>query len=135
MEVQKKSLDQTKKEAALSTERTRDRKVYVPRVDIAENDAQLEMFVNMPGADEKSVNIMLEKDILTIEAEVEPPEMQDYTLAYAEYGIGDYSRKFTLSEEIDREKIQARMKNGVLRIILPKVEPAQTRKITISAGE
>ncbi|MBN1637103.1 MAG: Hsp20/alpha crystallin family protein [Deltaproteobacteria bacterium] len=120
---------------AAATERTKDRRTYIPRVDIYEDDQNnLRILADMPGANEKSVSITLEQDVLTIEASVDNVEFSGHTLSYAEYGVGDYYRAFTLSEKIDREKIEARMKNGVLSILLPKAEPHKTRKIKIQAG-
>jgi HSP20 family molecular chaperone IbpA len=55
-------------------------------------------------------------------------------LIYAEYGLGDYQRVFTLSGEIDREKIKATVKNGVLKLIIPKAETVKTRKVEVKAG-
>lgn len=115
-------------------ERTRDRKTYIPRVDIHEVGENLYLLADMPGADESSVNITLEKDVLTIEGGVDEKVYGDRKASYAEYDIGDYYRSFTLSDEIDREKIEASMKNGVLRIVLPKAEPHKTKKISIHAG-
>ena len=50
---------------------------------------------------------------------------------YAEYGVGDYQRRFVISSEIDQEKIEANVKNGVLHLRLPKAGPAKTRKIAV----
>ena len=135
MQVNEKPFETGKelnREAA--SQRTRDRQVYTPRVDIFENADGLELLVELPGADESSVNVTLDKSVLRIEAEVEPPAYEGFRLVSAEYGVGDYSRSFNLSEEIDRERIQARMKDGVLRLSLSKVEPAKARKITIQAS-
>jgi len=115
-------------------ERIRTRRAYVPRVDIYETDDAIILLADMPGVDEKAVDITLEKNVLTINGEVEPAQSDDYSLAYAEYEVGDYTRSFTLSNEIDRDKIEASVKNGVLQLTLPKAGPAQTRKITIKAG-
>jgi HSP20 family protein len=117
-----------------AVERTRDRKTYIPRVDIFEEGESLYVLADMPGADENSVNITLEKDQLTIEAHVDESLYGQGNVAYAEFGVGDYYRTFTLSEVIDREKIKASMKNGVLQIALPKAEPHRAKKIAINAG-
>jgi HSP20 family molecular chaperone IbpA len=115
-------------------ERTRSATVYTPDVDILEKEESIIVFADMPGADEKSVDITLEKDVLTIYARVEPEVPEKHQLLHAEYGVGDYQRSFTISDEVDRDKIEARVKNGVLRLVLPKAPAAKTRKIAIQAG-
>jgi HSP20 family molecular chaperone IbpA len=129
--------DIQKKEAAVTEkeERTRERRVYTPSVDIIEGKDETKVFADIPGVDESSVDITLEKNILEIYGKVDPDIPQDMRLALSEYGIGDYHRRFTLSDEIDREKIQATVKNGVLSLVLPKAEKAKTRKIEVKAGE
>jgi HSP20 family molecular chaperone IbpA len=87
----------------------------------------------MPGVDEKSVDITLEKDLLTICGHVTEETPENHRLVISEYGTGDYQRTFTLSNEIDREKIQASVKDGVLKLLLPKAETARTRKIPVMA--
>ncbi len=115
-------------------EQTRVRRVYSPRVDIFEKDNAIVLLADMPGTDEKNINISLEKNILTITGEVDVEDRQGYQLEYAEYGIGDYSRSFTVSEDIDRDKIEATVKNGVLRLILPKAEAVKPRRIDVRAS-
>lgn len=115
-----------------AAEITRDRKTYIPRVDIYESGESLYLVADMPGVDENTVSITLEKDLLTIEAQVN--EKDSGQLTYGEYGIGDYYRTFNLSDEIDREKIEASTKNGVLQITLPKAEPHKTKKISVRAA-
>ena len=129
MEVQKEEIT-----AAEDTERTRECRCFVPRADIYEVDDQIVIVADVPGVDENSVEIMLEKNVLTINAYVEPVEMQGFALAFAEYEVGDYQRSFKLSDEIDREKIQATIKDGVLRLYLPKAGAALARKISVKAG-
>lgn len=114
-------------------ERTRTSTVYMPGVDIYEQDEHTVLLADMPGVDESSIDITLEKNILTIRGFVEEP-MQGYGLAYSEYGVGDYERTFALSDEVDRNKIEASMKDGVLRLVLPKAEAARTRKIAVRTG-
>jgi HSP20 family protein len=105
-------------------ERTRSTTVYTPDVDILEKDDSIIVFADMPGADESGVDITLEKDVLSIYARVEPEVPEKHQLLHAEYGVGDYQR----------DKIEARVKNGVLRLVLPKAKAAQTRKIAVQAG-
>jgi len=103
-------------------ERTRDVRMYVPRVDIYETEDAIHLIADIPGADENSIDITLEKNILTIDAEVKAERPSDYSLMYAEYGVGSFRRKFTLSNEIDQEKIDAEVKNGVLKLVMPKAK-------------
>jgi len=129
--------DTQKKEVAVSEgqERTREQKVYTPSVDIIEGKDKTTVIADMPGVDDTSVDVTIEKNILEIYGKVDPDIPQNMRLEVSEYGIGDYHRRFILSDEIDRERIQAKVKNGVLRLVLPKAEKAKTRKITVKAGE
>lgn len=111
----------------------RPRTVYTPAVDIIEKENDITIMADMPGTDEKSVDVELEKNILTIYGKVDPEVLENHHLALSEYGVGDYQRVFNISDEIDRDKIKATVKNGVLRLTLPKAEAAKTRKIAVTA--
>jgi HSP20 family molecular chaperone IbpA len=125
--------DIQKKEAtsAQEGEPTRARRVYTPDVDIIERKDDIIVMADMPGVDENSVDITLEKNVLTIYGKVDAEIPEQHRLWLSEYGIGDYQRTFTLSDEVDRNRIQATVKNGVLRLILPKAEEVKTRKIAV----
>jgi HSP20 family molecular chaperone IbpA len=112
-------------------ERTRARRCFVPKADIYETDNEIIVLADIPGADEKKVDITLEKNILSISATIEPVRSSGFDLTYAEYEEGDFQRSFRLSDEIDREKIEASVRDGVLRLRLPKAQGAAARKITI----
>jgi HSP20 family molecular chaperone IbpA len=112
-------------------ERTHARKAYVPRADIFETPEVIVVVADMPGVDENSVDITLEKNVLSINGFVEPVQPESHSLAYGEYEVGDYFRRFTLSNEVDQDNIQAAVKNGVLHLRLPKASPAQARKIAV----
>jgi HSP20 family molecular chaperone IbpA len=122
-----------KKEAMTpeGVERTRPRKVYTPSVDIVERKDDIIVTADMPGVDERSVDITLEKNILTITGSVGPVFPYAHQLVLSEYGVGDYQRAFTISEEVDRDRINAMVKNGVLRLVLPKAALSRTRKIEV----
>jgi HSP20 family protein len=124
-----------KKEAELQTgvERTRATKVYTPSVDIIERKEDIVVIADMPGVDEKAVDITLEKNVLTIYGRVEPRIPENHRLVVSEYSVGDYQRVFTLSDQIDREGIRASVSNGVLRVTLPKAETVKTKKIEITS--
>ncbi len=114
-------------------ERFRATRCFVPRADIYEDGDRMVIVADVPGADENSLEITLEKNVLTINAYVEPSIREDYALALAEYEVGDFQRAFKISDEIDRERIDAQVKDGVLRVYLPKVVP-QTRKISVKGS-
>jgi len=133
-ETKQELQSQTGTSPAVETEGTRNRKIYLPRVDIYETKDAIVLVADMPGVDEKSVNITLEKNVLTVTGTPEIEHFKGYHLALAEYDIGDYQRSFSLSDQIDGEKIDAAMKNGVLRLTLPKAEPAKARKINVKAA-
>jgi HSP20 family molecular chaperone IbpA len=112
-------------------ERTRTRRVYIPRVDIYETGDAVVLLADMPGVSEDDVDITLEKNVLTITGYVQPVEREGYGLAFSEYSEGDYERTFALSDEVDRNRIEASMKDGVLKLTLPKAEEMKTRKIQV----
>jgi len=120
-------------ESGQATERMPQRKVFMPRADVVETKDSVVVLADMPGVDEKSLDITLEKNVLTIFGSVEAQWPKGHTPEYVEYDIGDYRRAFTLSDEVDREGIQASVKNGVLRLTLPKAGPAKAKKITVKA--
>lgn len=129
MELQKQEAQEME-----GVERTRTQRVFMPRVDIYETDNQVVLIADMPGVDEESVDITLEKNVLTIHGYIGENDKEGYGLAYSEYNVGNYERTFALSDEVDRDKIEATMKHGVLQLTLPKAEEARTRKIEVKAA-
>lgn len=119
---------------AVETEGTRNRKLYLPKVDLFETRDAIVLVSDMPGVDENSVAITLEKNVLTITGTPAIEHFKGYDLVLAEYDMGDFQRSFNLSDQIDGERIDASMKNGVLRVTLPKAEPAKARKINVKAA-
>ncbi len=94
---------------------------------------EIMVIADMPGVDERSVEVTLDKNILTISSFPPVEKVEQYSLSYAEYGVGDFERKFVISQDVDRERIEARVKDGVLYLHLPKSGPAQSRKIEVKA--
>jgi HSP20 family protein len=115
-------------------ERTKNTVTYAPNVDISETKDSLVILADLPGADENDVHVTLENDVLSIDAQVASKAINGHKLAYREYGIGDYRRAFTINEAIDGSKIEAKMNNGVLHIVLPKAEAAKPKSIPIRKG-
>lgn len=116
------------------TERAQQTPVFTPRVDIRETETEVILVADMPGVDEKNVNINLEGSELTIRGSFVPKAPDGYELTYQEYTSGDYERSFTLGDTIDRDGIKAVVKDGILRLTLPKAKEAQPRRITVKAG-
>lgn len=110
------------------------RRSYMPRVNIYETSEEIVLIADMPGVDERSVDITLEKNVLTIHGSVTAIDAEGYALVYAEYGEGDYERSFTLSNQIDQDNIEAIVSNGVLNLHLPKAEVAKAKKIAVRAA-
>ncbi len=113
------------------SERTRSRPVFVPRTDIYETKDNVVILVDMPGVASDGVDITLEKRTLAIRGYAADQQHENYRQVYSEYGAGDYERVFTLTEDIDRDGIEAAQKNGVLRLVVPKAAPAKARKIQL----
>ena len=134
-ELNEIQVDDTEKQVVeTEAERTRDQPAFVPRVDIYETDDAITVVADMPGVSEDSVDITLEKGVLTINGDVDPEVPEGFSLVHAEYRVGDFVRSFTLSNEINQDDIEANLKDGVLRVRLGKVTAAQTKKIAVKAG-
>jgi HSP20 family protein len=112
----------------------RERRLYTPRADIVETNDEFYIIADLPGVDQHSVDVNLDKNILTITAHPTIEVPQGYNLNYSEYAPGDYERRFVLSDRIERDKIEANVKNGVLYLHLPKAGHAKARRITVRAG-
>jgi HSP20 family molecular chaperone IbpA len=92
------------------------------------------IIADMPGVDENSVEVTVEKNVLKLTGSVEQTKYEGYSIAYAEYDIGDYERVFAISNEVDRDKIDAVIKNGVLRLTLHKADYLKAKKVVIKAA-
>lgn len=107
--------------------------VFVPKVDIYSDNSNIYLLGDFPGVDESNLDISVEKDVLTISGKVKTPTVKESELKYSEYRIGDFRRTFTLNEDVDAERIEAALKNGVLRLTLPKAKPV-TKKIEVKTA-
>ena len=123
-----------KTEVASQAEQTRPGLVFTPAVDIFETEKEITVLADMPGVKSGDLNIDLDQNVLTLDGEVKSPEDADEVDVIREYRTGKYYRQFTLSQVIDQSKIDASLKNGVLRLSLPKVEAATPRKIAVKGS-
>ncbi len=115
-------------------EQTRPGRTYVPDVDIYETTDSLWLWADMPGVDEHSLEVNVADGVLSIAGRVTLQDYDNLTPVYTEYNVGNYARRFTLSNEIDAERIKARMTNGVLELELPKAERTKPRRISVAAS-
>ncbi len=122
-----------KQQAESGVESTEGRPLFVPRVDIYEDKDALTLLMDMPGVDKGGVSIQLENNQLMVYGKVNLDEAPGERM-YSEYRLGDYTRTFALSGEIDQAKIEAGMKHGVLRLHLPKAEALKPRKIDVKVA-
>jgi HSP20 family protein len=107
----------------------------IPPTDIYETKDEIILLMDVPGADPGGVDVTLDKRRLTVTARMmESPPPEGYTLIYAEYQQGNYERGFTLVGDIDGDRIDAMLKDGVLRLKLPKVTPSPAKKIPVRAS-
>lgn len=120
-----------KQELATKEENTTPGRHYVPAADIFETDEALTVVLEMPGVEKKNVNIALEQDVLRVEGQIDFSNYQGMDPVYTEYNVGHYTRGFTLSNKIDRDKISAQLDNGVLTLTLPKAKDALPRRIIL----
>lgn len=128
--------DLTKRQSngnAAVAERTRNAVTYTPRFDIVDADGELVLYGDLPGVGKDCLDIRFENGQLAVHGKVEPRH-SEHEFVYGEYGIGDFYRSFTISEDIDAEKISAELHNGVLSLHLPKAESVKPRKITVKTG-
>lgn len=123
-----------KSELKSTAEETRSGPSFTPAVDIFETDDALTLLADMPGVTAQDLNIDLREGVLALSTNLKNPESSNEVDVLREYQTGNYYRKFNLSDVIDQSKIEAELKDGVLRLILPKVQATAPRKIEVKAG-
>lgn len=123
-----------KEEAPAKAERVRPGRVFLPAVDIFETPETLVLVADMPGVAADKVTVDLKDNLLVISGEVAPPVGAGETMLEQEYFTGDYLREFHVGSMIDQGKIEATMTDGVLHLVLPKVEKAKPRKIEVKTA-
>jgi HSP20 family protein len=126
-----RTVDQRTPVTTESGQRTGPRPVFVPPADIYETGDNIVVLAEMPGVAPDGIDITLERRVLTIRGRSAANDYPGYQRVYNEYADGDYERVFTLSENIDRDRIEATLKDGVLNLVLPKAETAKARKIEL----
>jgi HSP20 family molecular chaperone IbpA len=106
----------------------------MPPVNVFEDAAGITLYADLPGVPRDRLNLQVEADTLTIEGEVSLDTPEGMEATHAEIGLPRYRRAFTLSKELDSEKVSAELRNGVLKLRIPKAEHAQPRRIEVKVG-
>ncbi len=118
----------------LETEGTRPGVAFRPDVDILEREDAFVIHADLPGADEDSVDIRLDKGVLTLDARPAKQFEADHGALHLEYRTGDYHREFRISEKVDPAGVKGTMKDGVLELVLPKSAQHQPRRVEVRAA-
>lgn len=112
-------------------EQTRSGPVYTPAADIFEDDQAITVLADMPGVTSSDLKIDLRDNVLTLVGRAKGATGNTDSFVLQEFEPGMFLRQFTLAETIDQSKIDAQLTNGVLRVVLPKVEKAKPRQISV----
>ena len=106
----------------------------MPRVDVVEDDTGITILADLPGVPKDRLALRVEGDTLQIEGDITSDTPEGMEVVYAEVQVRRYRRAFTLSRDLDTDKISADLKDGVLTLRVPKAEHAQPRRIEVRAG-
>lgn len=112
----------------------RDEPALLPPVDVVEDATGITLYADLPGVPKDRLNLRVEGDTLSIDAELALALPQGMEPSHAEVQLARYRRAFTLSKELDPAKVSAELAHGVLRVRIPKAEHAQPRRIEIQVG-
>jgi HSP20 family molecular chaperone IbpA len=110
---------------------TRDEPTLLPPVDVVEDASGITLHADLPGVPKEKLTVRVEADTLTIEGEVSLTVPEGMQASHAEVQLPRYRRVFTLSKELDADKVVAELRHGVLTLRIPKAEHAQPRKVEI----
>lgn len=131
---------QTSRTSAMRTDANeQDRSRYsdaalTPPVDVIEDASGITLFADLPGVSRDKLNLSVESDTLTIEAETNLALPKELSSQHTEVGLGRFRRTFTLSKELDTEKVSAELAHGVLRLRIPKADHAQPKRIQVQVA-
>jgi len=125
--------DKTTASAATKSEEGREA-TLMPPVDVIEDSSGITLYADMPGVSRESLHARVEADTLLIEGELGLNIPEGMEASHAEVSMPRYRRVFTLSKELDSDKVTAELKQGVLKLRIPKAEHAQPKRIKINVG-
>ncbi|NNU43623.1 Hsp20/alpha crystallin family protein [Ramlibacter montanisoli] len=117
-----------------ATQDTAPERFVVPPVDVYENDSSITLLADLPGVPREQLHVRVDGDNLLLEATAVTSGPENMELVYGEAQCPAYRRQFTLSRELDPSRIEAQLRDGVLRLTIPKAEEARPRRIQVQAG-
>ena len=106
----------------------------MPPVDVFENDASITLLADLPGVVREQLQVRVDGDTLVLEATANTVGPENMEMVYGELQCPTYRRQFTLSRELDTQRIEAQLRDGVLRLTIPKAEEARPRRIQVQVG-
>lgn len=106
--------------------------VFTPPIDIFETDAGLVLLADLPGVTSETLELQVQDNRLTLFGRVKSPAPAGARMIHQEYGVGHFLRSFILSDEVDHERIAAKLTNGVLEVFLPRAPKSQPRRIQVA---
>ena len=124
----------TRDEAQGRNEQARPDAALLPPVDVIEDATGITLYADMPGVPKDRVHLRVDGDQLTLEGEMAIALPQGMEPTHAEVQRSQYRRAFTLSKELDADKVSAEMSQGVLRVRIPKAAHAQPRRVQVQVG-
>jgi HSP20 family protein len=132
----RQELTPKEKQELKGQEQTRPGRFYVPAVDIWEDEDGLTVYADMPGVDPEKLSVELDADALTLGGEVALGDYDGFAPLYTEYNVGHFQRRFSIpdSSAYDRDRIQARFREGVLEVMVPRSEASKPRRIPIASA-
>jgi HSP20 family molecular chaperone IbpA len=110
-----------------------ERRVFTPPIDIYETDAGLVLCADLPGVSAETLDLQIQDNKLTLFGRVGALVPAGAQALHSEYEVGDFLRSFILSDEVDHERITARMNQGVLEVVLPKATQTEARRIPVKS--
>jgi HSP20 family molecular chaperone IbpA len=125
-------MDTTRRNNGVENVKQRAAAALIPNVDVYENPSEILLVVDLPGISKEGLQIDLDKDQLVIEARRRTPH--EHRLHSQEFRAADYRRSFAIPVGIDRDKVDAELKAGVLTLRLPKSDALRPRQIQIRAS-
>jgi HSP20 family protein len=112
----------------------REAQALMPPVDVIEDADSLTLYADLPGVSKDTLSLHVDSGTLSIEAELGLSLPEGLQSSHTEVSVGRFRRSFTLSKELDAEKVSAELSNGVLKLRIPKAEHAKPRRITVNAA-